>query len=226
MPPNWSFFLHFLSSLNHQCPPNRINHGPSISRERQPTITPLRSGQSHMSAGDSADDLILIHALGPERLIVFSCGLRSNPLKNLCFAGWGTIESFDFRFLHTSRQMRFSTSLIGARNESPAVEWALYTKERSEPSTSSPRSEFTTLSLFSSNEVCGAHEITPRLIRHLLWECLRPMLAKIAARNPFFPENWKVPKNITSWAGQETHNRSVGHIFWTTVTHCKLSISS
>ena len=32
----------------------------------------------------------------------------------------------------------------------------------------SPRSEFTTLQLISSNEVCGEHEIAPRLIQNLL----------------------------------------------------------
>ena len=62
----------------------------------------------------------------------------------------------------------FNRSLIGARHESPAVEWALYTKGGSEPQTSSPHSEFTTMSLISSNEVCGEHEITPRLIQDQL----------------------------------------------------------
>ena len=44
----------------------------------------------------------------------------------------------------------------------------MYSKGGSEPLASSPRSEFTTLSLISSNEVCGADEITPRLIQDLL----------------------------------------------------------
>ena len=44
----------------------------------------------------------------------------------------------------------------------------MYTKGGSEPLTSSPRSEFTTPSLISSNEVCGEHEIAPGLIQDLL----------------------------------------------------------
>ena len=62
----------------------------------------------------------------------------------------------------------FNRSLIGARHKSPTVEGALYTKGGSEHLASSPRSEFTTLSLISSNEVCGEHEIAPRLIQDLL----------------------------------------------------------
>ena len=54
--------------------------------------TPLRSGQGHMSVGDSAEEFILIHALGRERLLVLSCGLPSHPLKILFFARWETIE--------------------------------------------------------------------------------------------------------------------------------------
>ena len=47
-----------------------------------------------MSVGDSAEEFISIHALGRERLLVFSCGLPSHPLKNLFFARWETRESF------------------------------------------------------------------------------------------------------------------------------------
>ena len=62
-----------------------------------------------MNAGDSAEELILIHALGREMLLVLSCGLpsRSNSLKILFFAGRETIESFCLNFLHTSHQMCF-----------------------------------------------------------------------------------------------------------------------
>ena len=70
--------------------------------------TPIRSGQGHMSVGDSAEELILIRALGRERLLVLSCGLPSHPLKILFFSRWETIESFCLSFLHTSRQMCFS----------------------------------------------------------------------------------------------------------------------
>ena len=45
-----------------------------------------------MSAGDSAEEFISIHALARERLLVLSCGLPSHPLKILFFARWETIE--------------------------------------------------------------------------------------------------------------------------------------
>ena len=55
-------------------------------------VTPLRSGQGHMSVGDSAEEFISIHALGRERMLVLSCGLRSHSLKILFFARLETIE--------------------------------------------------------------------------------------------------------------------------------------
>ena len=70
-------------------------------------VTPLRSGQGHMSVGDSAEEFVSIHALGRERLLVLSCGLPSHPLKALFFGRWETIKSFCLSFLHTSRQMCF-----------------------------------------------------------------------------------------------------------------------
>ena len=70
-------------------------------------VTPLRSGQGHMSVGGSAEEIILIHALGRDMLLVLSCGLLPNPLKILFFARWETIESFSLSFLPTSRQMCF-----------------------------------------------------------------------------------------------------------------------
>ena len=70
-------------------------------------VTPLRSGQGHMSVGDSAEEFISIHARGRERLLVLSCGLPSHALKILFFARWETIKSFCLSFLHTSRQMCF-----------------------------------------------------------------------------------------------------------------------
>ena len=85
-------------------------------------VTPLRSGQGHMSVGDSAAEVISIHALGRERLLVLSCGLPSHLLKILFFARWEAMESFCLSFLHTSRQMSFNRSLIGACHKSSAVE--------------------------------------------------------------------------------------------------------
>ena len=45
-----------------------------------------------MSVGDSVEEIISIHALGHERLLVLPCGLPSHPLKILFFARWETIE--------------------------------------------------------------------------------------------------------------------------------------
>ena len=70
-------------------------------------VTPLRSGQGHISVGDSAEEFISIHALGCERLLVLSCDLLSHPINILFFARWETTESFCLSFLHTSRQMCF-----------------------------------------------------------------------------------------------------------------------
>ena len=68
---------------------------------------PLRSGQDHKSVGDSAEELISIHALGRETLLVLSCGLPSHPLEILFFSRSETTESFCLSFLHTSRQKCF-----------------------------------------------------------------------------------------------------------------------
>ena len=46
-------------------------------------VIPLRSGQGHMSVGDSAQEFISIHALGRERLLVLSCCFPSHPFKIL-----------------------------------------------------------------------------------------------------------------------------------------------
>ena len=51
-----------------------------------------------MSVGDSAEEFILIHALGRESLLVLSCGLPSHPLKILFFDPWETMESFLSQF--------------------------------------------------------------------------------------------------------------------------------
>ena len=72
-------------------------------------VTALRSGQGHMSVGDSAEDFISTHALGREKLLVLSCGLPSHSFKILFFARWETIESFCLSFLHTSRKNVFLT---------------------------------------------------------------------------------------------------------------------
>ena len=63
-------------------------------------VTALRSGQGHMSAGNSDEEFISIRALGRERLLVLSCGLPSHPLKILFFARWETIEFLSQLFTH------------------------------------------------------------------------------------------------------------------------------
>ena len=58
-------------------------------------VTPLRSGQSHMSVGDSAEEFILIHALRRERLLVLSCGLPSKKIRSkFCFSPVGRRREF------------------------------------------------------------------------------------------------------------------------------------
>ena len=104
----------------------------------------------HMGVGDSAEEFILIHALGRERLLVLSCGLPSNTVKVKL---GDDREFFVLVFYTPAAKYVFNRSLIGARHKLPAVEGALYTKEGSKPLTSSPRSDFTTLSLISSNDV-------------------------------------------------------------------------
>ena len=85
-------------------------------------VTPLRSGQGHVSVGDSAEELISIHVLGRKRLFVLSCGLPSRPLKILFFARWETIESFVSVFYTPAANCVCNRGLIGAHHKSPAEE--------------------------------------------------------------------------------------------------------
>ena len=96
----------------------------------------------------------------------------------------GDDEEFCLCFPHTSRTV--DRSLVGARNVPPAVVRALHAKGGSEALTSSPRSDITTLSLISSNDMCRAHEISLLLIEDLLQNFSSRTLAQIAARNPIF----------------------------------------
>ena len=63
-----------------------------MSSQGLPMVTALRSGQGHMSVGDSAEEFISINALGRERLLVLSFGLPSHTLKIISFARWETME--------------------------------------------------------------------------------------------------------------------------------------
>ena len=51
-----------------------------------------------MNVGDSAEEFISIHAVGRERLLVLSCGLRSHPLKILFFARLEDDRDFSSQF--------------------------------------------------------------------------------------------------------------------------------
>ena len=57
-----------------------------------------------MSVGDSAEELILIHAVGRERLLVLSCGLCQIRSK-LHVCPLGDDREFCLCFPHTSRLM-------------------------------------------------------------------------------------------------------------------------
>ena len=84
--------------------------------------TVLRSGQGHMSAGDSAEEFISIHALGRERLLVLSCGLPSHPSpQNYVFRPLGD-DSFVSVFYTPAAKCVVNRSLIDARHKLPAVE--------------------------------------------------------------------------------------------------------
>ena len=85
-------------------------------------VIPIRSGQGHMSVGDSAEEFISIHALGRERLIVLSFDLSSHPLKILFFVRWMTIESFVSVLYTPAAKCVFNRSPISTHHKSPAVE--------------------------------------------------------------------------------------------------------
>ena len=78
-----------------------------------------------MSVGDSAEELISIHALGRKMLLELSCGLPSHNLEIMFIAGWEKIlvSRSSLSFLHTpAAKCVFGRSLIGARYNTPAVE--------------------------------------------------------------------------------------------------------
>ena len=159
-------------------------------------VTPLCTGQGYVSVGDSADEFISIHALGRERLLVLSCGLPSHALKILFFARWETREFFVPVFYTPLAKCDFNRSLIGAGHKSPTVEWALYTKggggapnELATFRVHDAVVDFVEQSVWRTRNYAASNPTSA-------WETLRPMLAKIAARNRFFPEFWKVSKRI------------------------------
>ena len=166
-----------------------------------------------MRVGDSAEEFISIHALGRERFLVLSCGLPSHPLIILFSARWETIEFFSQFSTHQPPNV-FLRSLIGARHKSPTTERALYTKGGAGPLTSSPCSEFTTLSLISSNEVYGEHEIAPRLIEDLLEKFSGRCWPRSPREIVFFRNSGKFQEIILpNWVHRRPFRQSLAGIF-------------
>ena len=188
---------------------------PSISRWRQSMITPLRSGQGHMSVGDSAEEFMLIHVLERERLLVLSCGLPSNPLNILVFS---MLEEFCLCFPHTSRRMYFyqkpgqhPPNVTGRIVSTVHQGWV------GAPVTSSPHSDFTTLSLTSLHAVCGAHEITQRVMQEILdrkseadvrQDCRQKIhcCRKIGKLKTQTAKNWPIVKMVQANFGWDLRN--------------------
>ena len=79
---------------------------------------------------------------------------------------------------------------------------------------SSPRSKFTTLSLISSDEVRGEHEIVPRLIQDLPENCSGPCWPR-SPREIVFSRNFgKFHKTILpNWVHRRPFRRSLAGIF-------------
>ena len=131
-----------------------------------------------------------------------SCGLPSNLLKILFDARWGRSRVFISAFDTTGAKCNSYISLAGDRQTSPAVVWALYAKDGSEPLTRSSFSNFTTLSLVSSNQVCGAHELSPLQMRGMLEDFQNQMVAKVSAKKPFY----RAPQYAPTQLKEGNHN--------------------
>ena len=142
------------------------------------------------------------------------CGLPSHPLKIMFSPVGRRLRVFVSVFFTPAAKCVFNRSLIGARHKSRAVERALYTKGASEPLTSSPRSELTTLSLISSNEVCGKHEVAPRLIQDLL-ENFSGRCWPISPREIVFsPNSRQFQKTVLpNWVHRRPFRQSLAGIF-------------
>ena len=90
----------------------------------------------------------------------------------------------------------------------------MYTRGGSEPLTSTPLSDFATPSLILSNEVCGAHDITPLLIQDLLENIsiLKQILPKMEI--VFFPKIGKFLKtDIKNPAHRQPYRQRSAGIF-------------
>ena len=82
----------------------------------------------------------------------------------------------------------------------------------SEPLASSSRSDLTTLSLISSNEECGAHDIAPCLIQDQLGKFSSRCWPRLPRKNYFFRKTGQFQKtDLQSWAHRRpSRQRSAG----------------
>ena len=88
------------------------------------------------------------------------------------------------------------------------------TKGGSEPLTSSPRSDFTTLSIPSSNEVCGEHEIAPRQIQDLREKFSGRCWPRSPREIVFSRNSGKFRKQILpNWIHRRPFRQSLAEIF-------------
>ena len=162
-----------------------------------------------MSVGDSAEELISIHALGRVTLLVLSCGLPSHPLKILFFARWESIESFCLSFLHFARWESIESFCLSFLHNSRQT--CLQQKhDRRSPQITGRRvsavhqegvgapNELATFRVHDDViefvEVCGEHEIA-----HLIQICLRISQADVGQdrrEKLFFRTSGKLKKKI------------------------------
>ena len=97
---NLSNFHHASINLVHQ---TRLTFDLEMTHDLEiTTISPLHSGQGHMSVGDSAEEFILIHAMRDCLCFLWS---SVQSAQNFMFGRWDTMESFCICLLHTSRQV-------------------------------------------------------------------------------------------------------------------------
>ena len=153
---------------------------------------------------------------GCPRCAVVSCQVCSNACVLPVGGRWRVSYLF---FLRTSRKNRNihtenNRTLVGVRHTSPAIVWAMYDKGESEPLKISPRSDFATLSLISSNEMCEEHEISPLQIQDLLENLPSRCCPRFAARTPFSWKEWKGPKrNVKKWADRQSYRIMLADVF-------------
>ena len=140
-----------------------------------------------MSVGDSAEELMLVHVIGRERLPALSCGLPSNPLKIVKYSACPLGDDRErFRPLFSAHQSPnvFSTEAWSGRAtyHRPKCGHCTPKMDRS-PQRARHVHSFTTLLWILSNEVCGTRPFESKI-------CLRISQADVAQdcrQNSTFP---------------------------------------